>query len=206
MALKDKTFPLAVLAVVLAVFVWSGIAPLDYFTWRLEVFPAAIAVVLLACTYQPFRLTDFLYALIGLHCIVLLVGGHYTYAEVPLFNWLRDEYHLSRNYYDRVGHFFQGFVPAMVARELLLRTSPLKPGKWLFAIAVFGSLGISAAYELLEWQVSINTGEGADAFLGTQGDIWDTQQDMFMAFMGATLSQLLFGSWHNKIISRLSKA
>jgi putative membrane protein len=160
-------------------------------------------MALLAAYYRRFTLTNLLYTLIAMHCVILFIGGHYTYAEVPLFNWLRDEFHLSRNYYDRVGHFVQGLVPAMVARELLLRTSPMKPGKWLFAIIVLGCLGISAAYELIEWQVSVNTGEGADAFLGTQGDIWDTQKDMAMAFLGAICALLSLGRAHDRALQKL---
>jgi putative membrane protein len=190
--------PRSMLFAVLAVGVWSAIGPFDRFTWWLEIIPALLGLIIVVVTYKQFRLTDLLYVLLAMHAIILLVGGHYTYAEVPCFNWLRDEYGLARNYYDRVGHFVQGFVPAMIARELLLRTTSLKPGKWLFAIITLSCLGISAAYELIEWQVSIFTGEGADAFLGTQGDIWDTQQDMMMALIGAMAAQLLLGRWHDR--------
>ena len=191
------------LAVVTLVTLWSAIDPHDRLVWWLETLPAFIAVAVLWCTRRSFPLTPLLYALIALHCILLLVGGHYTYAEVPLFNWIKDAWHLSRNYYDRVGHVAQGFVPAMVARELLLRTSPLKPGKWLFTLIVLSCLGISALYELIEWQVSVIAGHGVDAFLGTQGDIWDTQQDMAMAFLGAVAALLMLGKWHDKELKRL---
>src|SRR6185436_14562110 len=144
----------------------------------------------LAATYKRFRFTDLLYVLIWIHAIILLVGGHYTYAEVPLFDWIRDTFGLSRNHYDRVGHFAQGFVPAIVAREVLLRKSPLKRGKLLTFIVVSICLAISASYELIEFGVSMATGSAGDAFLGTQGDIWDTQKDMLMALIGASTALL----------------
>jgi putative membrane protein len=202
---SDLQFPLLMLAIVLSVALWSFIGVVDMFTWKLETFPAFLGVALLLATYRKFRFTDLLYALMAMHAIILLIGGHYTYAEVPWFNGLRDHYHWGRNMYDRLGHFVQGLVPAMIARELLLRTSPLKPGKWLFAIIVLSCLGISAGYELLEWQVSIHTGEGADAFLGTQGDIWDTQEDMAMALIGALAALLLLDGWHDKLLMKFRK-
>jgi len=174
-----------------AVLLWSGIHPRDRFTWFLEVLPVLLAWPLLALTYRRFRFTPLAYAFIALHMAVLMVGGKYTYAEVPLFNWLRDTFDLGRNYYDRVGHFFQGFVPALLAREILLRASPLKPGGWLFFLVTCVCLAVSAVYEFFEWGVAIATGTAADAFLGTQGDVWDTQWDMFMALIGALSSQLL---------------
>lgn len=195
-------FLLVMLAIVAA---WSAVAPHDYLTWALETFPVFIALGLLLATYASFPLTDMAYVLIALHGVVLLVGGHYTYAEVPAFNWLRDEFHLSRNHYDRVGHFVQGFVPAIIGRELLLRTSPLKPGKWLFAIIVLGCTGISALYELLEWQVSVWSKEAGNAFLATQGDIWDTQKDMALALIGAVSALLLLGTWHDRQLERWKK-
>ncbi|MFZ5558719.1 MAG: DUF2238 domain-containing protein [Pseudomonadota bacterium] len=156
-------------------------------------FPAIAGAVILIATFRRFPLTPLLYVLIFLHAAVLMVGGHYTYAEMPLFNWLRDEYGLARNYYDRVGHVFQGFVPAMIAREILLRRSPLDPGKWLFFIVTCIALAISAFYEFIEWWVAITSEETADAFLATQGDVWDTQWDMFLAFLGAIAAQLTLG-------------
>jgi putative membrane protein len=182
------------LAIFFSVLVWSGIAPKDRFTWWLEAMPAFIAFPLLLLTARRFPLTRLSYCLICLHALILFVGAHYTYAEVPAFDWLRDKYALGRNDYDKLGHFVQGFVPALIGRELLLRTSPLKPGKWLFVIIVLGCLGISAAYELVEWLVAVNTGTSADAFLGTQGDVWDTQKDMATAFIGA-VAGLLTLSW-----------
>ena len=168
-----------------AVFAWSAWAPYDRFTWWLEIAPALIAAGVLYATRRRFPLTALLYGLILLHAWVLMVGGHYTYARVPAFDWLRDAFELSRNHYDRVGHFFQGFVPALVARELLLRCTPLQRSGWLFTIVVSFSLAVSASYELLEWGVAVATGEAAEAFLGTQGDPWDTQTDMFLCLLGA---------------------
>lgn len=158
--------------------------------WLLEAFPAIAGAGILAYTFRRFPLTPLLYWLIWLHAIVLMVGGHYTYAEMPLFNWLRDEFGLARNYYDRVGHVFQGFVPAMITREILIRRSPLRPGKWLFFIACCIALAISAFYEMIEWWVALTSEEAADSFLATQGDVWDTQWDMFLALSGAIAAQL----------------
>lgn len=176
--------------------VWSAIAPHDYFTWFLEVIPILVTLPLLVFTYKKFPLTTLAYSLIAIHMVILLIGGHYTYAEMPVFNWLRDYYGWDRNYYDRLGHVAQGFVPAMLAREILLRTSPLKPGKWLFFIVVCICLAISAFYEFIEWWVAIASGSDAVAFLATQGDIWDTQWDMFLAFSGAISAQLLLADTH----------
>jgi putative membrane protein len=184
------------LLVLTAVFIWSAIRPHDYFTWFLEVFPVLIALPLLAMSYRNFPLTNLVYGLIAAHMVILLVGGHYTYAEMPLFSWLRDYYGWDRNYYDRLGHVAQGFVPAMIAREILLRTSPLKHGKWLFFIVVCICLAISAFYEFIEWWVALASGSDAVAFLATQGDVWDTQWDMFLAFSGAISAQLLLAKVH----------
>jgi len=191
------------LATFLAVFAWSAHHPRDLLTWWLETLPAILVFVLLLATYHRFRLTSLAYVLIWLHALVLLVGGHYTYAEMPLFNWLRDSFDLSRNYYDRVGHVFQGFVPAIVAREILLRRSPLRPGKWLFFIVTSISLAISAFYELIEWWVAVATGSAAVAFLATQGDVWDTQWDMFLALCGALAALTLLGRLHDRQLHRL---
>jgi len=193
---------LFLLATLLLIFFWSAIGPADRFTWVLEVLPAVIGVIVLMATIRRFPLTDLLYLLIWLHAVILLVGGHYTYAEVPLFNWLRDSFDLQRNYYDRVGHFAQGFVPAMIAREILLRTSPLQPGKWLFFIVTCICLAISAGYEFVEWWVAVGTGSAAEAFLGTQGDVWDTQWDMFLAFCGATVAQLMLCRYHDRQLQK----
>jgi putative membrane protein len=189
-------FHLLLLVSLLAVFLWSGHRPADFFTWVLEVLPAVAGVLLLLATRRRFPLTDLVYLLIWVHCAILLVGGHYTYAEVPLFNWLRDHFGLERNYYDRVGHLAQGFVPAMVAREILLRTSPLRAGRWLFVLVTGVCLAISACYEFVEWWVAVATGTAAEAFLGTQGDVWDTQWDMFLALCGALVAQLTLARPH----------
>jgi putative membrane protein len=157
----------------------------------------------LAFIYPRFQFTSFVYLLITLHACILFVGGHYTYAEVPLFNWIRDHFHLARNDYDRVGHFAQGFVPALVAREVLLRQKIVLKRGWLFFIVLSICLAVSAAYELLEWRVAVGTGSAADAFLGTQGDPWDTQEDMATAAVGALTALLFFSRWHDRLISRM---
>ncbi|MCS5710392.1 DUF2238 domain-containing protein [Candidatus Berkiella aquae] len=198
-------YPAGYLIVVSIIFIWSAIAPYDRFTWYLESFPVMIVIPLLILTYQKFRLTNLLYALIAIHCVILLIGGHYTYAKVPFFDLLREYWQFSRNNYDRIGHLAQGFVPAIAIRELLLRTSPLQAGKWLVAIIVFSCLGISATYEILEWGVAAFTGEAADSFLGTQGDPWDTQKDMFCAFIGTVASLLMLSKWHDKFLSAFAK-
>ena len=181
---------------VVVFFIWSAIHPHDYFTWFLEVFPVLIAMPILVMTYNKFPLTNLVYGLIAVHMVILLVGGHYTYAEMPLFSWLRDYYGWDRNYYDRLGHVAQGFIPAMIAREILLRTSPLKPGKWLFFMVVCVCLAMSAFYEFIEWWVALASGSDAVAFLATQGDVWDTQWDMFLAFLGSISAQLLLAKVH----------
>lgn len=196
--MRSAHFPLGLLTGVAAVFVWSAIRPHDYFTWFLEVFPVIIGGSVLAATYRRFRFTKLVYALMALHALILMVGGHYTYAEVPLFNWLRDTMEMSRNHYDRVGHFAQGFVPAMVAREILLRKSPLRRGNWLAFLIVTVCVAISAFYELLEWGTAVYTGAAAEAFLGTQGDPWDTQVDMALAVCGAITALMLLSRWHDR--------
>ncbi len=202
-ATRPTRLVIALLAVVAAVFVWSGIGPRDRVTWVLETAPVMIAVPLLAWTYRSFTLTPLVYVLIAVHCVILMIGGHYTYAEVPAFSWLRDAMGLSRNHYDRVGHFAQGFVPAMIAREVLLRRSPLVRGKWLFTLVTCVCLAISAVYELIEWLVAEISQEAAESFLGTQGDHWDTQKDMALAFAGAVLAQLILRKWHDRQLGRL---
>ena len=186
------------------VFLWSGIGPKDRATWWLEVAPVLLAVPLLAATHRRFPLTSLAYILIWIHAVILLVGGHYTYAEVPLFDWIRDAFGLARNHYDRVGHFAQGFVPAILAREVLIRRSPLRPGPWLFGLVTCVCLAISACYELIEWWAALLTSpETGTAFLGTQGDLWDTQWDMFLALIGALAAQLGLGRLHQSQLDRL---
>lgn len=192
-------------ALFLAAVIWSVVNPKHYGIWVLEASPALVAFAILALTYKRFPLTPLAYVLIFLHAVVLLIGAHYTYAEVPLFDRLQETYDLPRNYYDRLGHFFQGFVPAIVAREVLLRTSPLRPGKWLFALVSLSVLGISAGYELLEWTAASVSATGAEDFLATQGDVWDTQKDMALALTGAMLSQLLLAGVHNRQLVAFAK-
>jgi len=186
---------LLVFAVVL---VWSAINPADYFTWFLEVLPAIIGLLVLLATRKSFPLTPLVYALILIHCVILMVGGHYTYAEVPLFDWIRDSFGLARNNYDKVGHFAQGFIPAMVAREILIRKKVVLVRSWLAFLVVCFCLALSAFYELIEWAVALASGESAEAFLGTQGYVWDTQSDMGFALVGAVSALLLLGRWHDR--------
>jgi putative membrane protein len=197
-ARPDVRLPLALLAIVIAGLVWSGIGPFDRLTWVLEVVPVLIAVPLLLVTARRFPLTPLVYFLIAVHALILMYGGHYTYALTPLGDWMRDAFGFTRNHYDRIGHLMQGFGPALVARELLLRTSPLRPGKWLFAIIVLCILGISAIYEFTEWWAALAGGDSAGAFLGTQGDVWDTQWDMFLAGCGGIAAQLLLARVHDR--------
>jgi putative membrane protein len=182
----------------LLILLWSGYRPLDRFVWFLEVTPAIIGAAILIALYPRVKLTMLLYALIWLHALILMLGGHWTYSEMPLFNWLRDEYALSRNYYDRVGHLFQGIVPAMIAREVLIRNNVVRGRRWRYFIVCCIALAISALYELLEWWVAVASGTAADAFLATQGDVWDTQWDMFLALSGAMAVQPLLGDWHDR--------
>ena len=176
------------LIVVTVVLIWSGIFPRDRFTWYLEVAPGVIGIVILAICYRRFRFTTLVYTLVALHACLLFVGGHYTYAEVPAFNWLRDHFHLSRNHFDRLGHFMQGFAPAMLAREVLIRKSPLARSRWLGFLVFCICMTISAIYEEFEWITAVLSGSSADAFLGGQGDPWDTNKDMAMCFIGSLAS------------------
>ena len=169
----------------------SAINPHDYFTWFLEVFPAIIGFIVLAFTYKRFQFSRLTYIMILLHCYVLFIGGHYTYAQVPLFNWIKDVFHQSRNNYDKLGHFTQGFVPAIIVRELFVRLNVVKRS-WMAFLTVCVCLAISAFYEFIEWFVSITSGDSGDSFLGTQGYIWDTQSDMLFAMIGAICMVLFF--------------
>jgi len=178
----------------------SGIHPKDRFTWVLEVFPAWIVLALLIATRKSFPLTSMLYVFILLHCFILFAGGRYTYAEVPLGDWVRDAFHQTRNNYDKLGHFFQGFTPALAAREILIRKRIVNGQGWLFFLVCSICLAFSALYELLEWGVAVTTGSGADAFLGTQGDPWDTQTDMLMALVGCLAAQVLLRKWQGRLI------
>jgi putative membrane protein len=188
----------------LALLAWSGLRPHDYFTWLLETAPIFIGVPILLATRRRFPLTPLAYRLIFVHATILMLGGHYTYAEVPLGNWVKDALGLARNHYDRLGHFAQGFVPAILAREILLRKTPLRSGRWLFFLVTCVCLAISACYELIEWWTAVATGEAATAFLGTQGDPWDTQWDMFIALIGAVTAQLLLARGHDRQLAALT--
>jgi putative membrane protein len=181
----------------------SGISPTERGTWWLEVLPVMIAVPLLWLTRERFPLTALAYVLISMHAAVLMLGGHYTYAHVPLGFWLQDAFDLMRNPYDRIGHFVQGFVPAIIAREILLRRSPLQRGRWLFFIVVSICLAISACYEFIEWWAALIGGGSAEAFLGTQGDVWDTQWDMLLATLGAITALLVLSRLHDRELRKL---
>ena len=192
--------------VFLAVLAWSAIRPHDVPTWVLEVLPAVAGATILAATRRRFPLTTLLYVLILAHCVILIVGGHYTYAEVPLGDWVRDLTGGTRNNYDKLGHFAQGFVPALIARELALRLGIFRTRAWMNVFIVGFCLGISAFYELIEWWVALLSDEAADAFLGTQGYVWDTQSDMMLALVGAIAALVLLGRWHDRQIAALGNA
>ena len=186
------------IAIFVIVLAWSGVGPMDYLTWAMEVVPAVVGAAVLWTTRNSFPLTSLTYILILIHCIILIVGGHYTYAEVPLGDWVRDLFDHSRNNYDKLGHFAQGFIPAIVAREVLIRLSVFNSKRWRDFFIVCLCLAISAFYELIEWWVAALSGEGADAFLGTQGYAWDTQSDMALALLGAILALLMLGRLHDR--------
>lgn len=202
--LSTRRYHSVLLAALAVVFVWSVMRPHDLFTWLLEALPVIIGLPILLLTCRRFPLSRLAYGLLLIHAVILLVGAHYTYAEMPLFSWLRDTYDLDRNYYDRLGHIAQGFIPAIVVREILLRQSPLQPGKWLGLIVLSICLAISALYEMLEWWVAVASGSDAVAFLATQGDVWDTQWDMFLCLLGAIASLILLSRWHDKSLQRLT--
>lgn len=189
---------MAWIAIYLAVLVWSGIAPADFTTWCLEVFPAVIGALVLWFTRNRFPLTTLVYVLILIHCVILMVGGHYTYAEVPIGDWFRDVIGGTRNDYDKLGHFAQGFVPALIARELVIRLQVFNSVRWRNFFIVSFCLGFSALYELIEWWVALASNEAADAFLGTQGYIWDTQSDMQLALIGAIAALVAMSKLHDK--------
>jgi len=195
--------PFILLMVGLTLLGISGIHPHDYFTWLLEVAPVLLGVPVLVATFSRFRFTPLAYRLMFLHAVILMVGGHYTYAEVPLGYWLKDTFGFARNHYDRLGHLAQGFIPAILTREILLRRSPLQRGKWLFFLVCCVCVTISVAYEFIEWWTALATGEAASAFLGTQGDPWDTQWDMFLALIGALIAQLTLARSHDRQLAYL---
>ncbi len=196
-------YAVVLFALVMLALVLSGIAPYDRATWWMEIFPILIAAPILIVTYRRFPLTPLVYTLLAVHAIILMVGGHYTYARVPLGFWMQDLLGLARNDYDRLGHFAQGFIPALLVREILLRTSPLRPGRWLFVLVTAVCLAFSACYEFIEWWTALVGGASATDFLGTQGDVWDTQADMFSALVGAIAAQLVLSRVHDRALRKL---
>lgn len=200
----DKKYVLLIIFYLLGL-VLSGINPHDYFTWLLEVFPAIVGIIILMISFKKFRFTYLTYVLILFHCYVLFIGGHYTYAEVPLFNWVRDVFSQSRNNYDKIGHFTQGFVPAIIVREIFVRKNIVKKGTWLSFVTVCVCVAISAFYEFLEWFVAVISGESAESFLGTQGYVWDTQSDMLFAAIGALCMLIFVSRFHDKQIKKIEE-
>ncbi len=203
MQTPNKKFNLIIIILFFLGLIWSSINPKEYFTWFLEVFPAIIGFVILSFTYKRFPFTKLVYILILIHCWILFIGGHYTYAEVPFFNYIRDTFSQSRNNYDKLGHFIQGFVPAMIIREIFIRKDIIKKS-WRAFTVVCICLAVSAFYELIEWWTSVLTGESGDAFLGTQGYVFDTQSDMLLAMIGAITALLLLSKIQDKQIKHLS--
>jgi putative membrane protein len=201
---KDIRYHKILLLVFGIVFIWSLISPKDYFTWFLEVLPAITGVLVLILTFKRFSFTNLTYALILLHCCILMVGGHYTYAEMPLFDWIKEVFHQSRNNYDKVGHFAQGFVPAIISRELLIRKNVINGKGWLHFIVLSLCMSMSAAYEFIEWFAALIIGEAAESFLGTQGYVWDTQSDMLYATIGAIAALILLSKVHDKKINEIA--
>lgn len=197
-SMKKEQYQLVLLGIFIAVLAWSAYRPHDYFTWILEVFPAIIGAGVLIATRKRFEFTNLVYTLILIHAVILMIGGHYTYALMPLFSWLRDAFDLSRNYYDRIGHIAQGFVPAMIARELFIRHAVIRGRGWMNFIIVTVCTFIAVAYEFLEWWVAVAAGIAAESFLATQGDIWDTQWDMFLAVVGAIAALMILSKWHDR--------
>ncbi len=198
--------PLGLLVLGAGALTVSAIGPYDRTTWWLEVFPIVIGVPVLVATYRRFPLTSLVYVLLFLHALILMLGAHYTYANVPLGFWVQELFDLGRNHYDRLGHVAQGFVPAILVREILLRRSPLVSGRWLFFLVTATCLAFSACYEFIEWWAALLGGASAEAFLGTQGDVWDTQWDMFLAMCGAIAAQLLLARRHDRQLARLAAA
>lgn len=195
-------YTLILVAAVLAVLAWSAIGPKDRLTWWLEVAPTILGLAALFAMRRTLRFTPLVQTFIALHMIILCVGGHYTYAEVPIGDWARDSFGLGRNHYDRLGHFAQGFVPALIAREVILRRGIVPSRAWTAFFAVCVALAISALYEVIEWIAAVIYGQNADAFLGGQGDIWDTQKDMGCALVGAAIAMLAFSKWHDRQLAR----
>ena len=194
---------LALLILFVIGFIVSGTHPHDYFTWILEVLPGIVGMVILVLTFKKFQFTYLTYVFILVHCYILFIGGHYTYAQVPLFDWVREVFNQSRNNYDKVGHFAQGFIPAMVVRELFVRLAIVKRGNWVSFLTICVCMTISACYELFEWLVAVMSGQSSEAFLGTQGDVWDTQSDMLFALIGAICMVLFISKIQDKSIRNI---
>jgi len=201
--MASQKYPLILLIIVLVLGVWSGIKPLDTrLTWVLETLPVMMALPVLLLTYKRFPLTSLTYTLIAIHAMILMLGAHYSYAKVPLGFWMEDWFGWTRNNYDKIGHFMQGFGPAIYTREILSRTSPLRRGKWLGFISIAVPLAFSAIYEILEWLASLSNPTDTEAFLGTQGYLWDTQSDMFLCLIGSMVALILLTKWHNKYLRK----
>ena len=199
--MSSKKYPVILLIIVLAFGVWSGIKPLDTrLTWVLETLPVMMALPILLLTYKRFPLTSLTYTLIAIHAMILMLGAHYSYAKVPLGFWMQDWFGWTRNNYDKIGHFMQGFGPAIYTREIVSRTSPLTRGKWLGFISIAVPLAFSAIYEIIEWLASLSNPTDTEAFLGTQGYIWDTQSDMFLCLIGSMVALILLTKLHNKYL------
>jgi putative membrane protein len=202
--MSSKRYPIILLCVVLVFWAWSGFRPQDTrLTWVLETFPFMIALPIMLITYKRFPLTDLTYSLIAIHAMILMLGGHYAYAKVPLGFWMQDWFGWTRNNYDKIGHFMQGFGPAIYTREILARTSPLRRGKWLGFMSIAVPLAFSALYEIIEWLASLSNPTDTEAFLGTQGYIWDTQTDMFLCLMGSIVALILMTKLHNNYLLRV---
>ena len=186
------------------ILIWSGINPKDQYTWFLEVFPAIIGFTIILLFYKTFKFTTLTYTLILIHCIILMVGGHYTYAQVPLFDTVKELLNQDRNNYDKVGHFFQGFVPAIITREILIRKNIIPHANWRNFFVVCFCLALSSFYEIMEWVIALFSKESAEAFLGTQGYIWDTQSDMGLALVGSIVALILLSKYHDKQLAKLN--
>ena len=200
----SEKYPILLLIIVLIFWIWSGINPHDTrLTWILETFPFMIALPIMLMTYKKFRLTDLMYTLIAIHAMILMLGGHYSYAKVPLGFWMEDWFGWTRNNYDKIGHFMQGFGPAVYVREIMARTSPLKRGKWLAFVSVAVPLAFSALYEIFEWMASLSNPADTEAFLGTQGYIWDTQTDMFWCLAGSIVALIFLTKLHDQYLSKI---
>lgn len=200
--MRRRSYHLFLLVVVVGFLVWSAVKPRDYFTWFLEVAPVLIAMAVLVPTYRRFPLSGLTYTLIAIHSVILIIGGHYTYALTPIGEWMKAWFGFTRNNYDKIGHFAQGFFPALYVREVLVRTSPLRGSKWLPFLVVSVVLAFSAFYELFEWWVSLATGSAGDSFLGTQGYVWDTQSDMFWALIGSILALLSLSALQDRLLKK----